>query len=492
MGIAKIADDSPGFSDGAPLSPTALNILRDNVLALDEASRMGGVAFAGLYGQHPEFASLTNAVIWRGGFVWVSGMTTLRITTSTTGTVLLGDTLRVYRGDDDSTYTDHTLAPGAQEFTPSIASGYIAGQAVRVRCEVRHPYAPDDSYDGCVVDIVLVEALPIALASWPGLPSFAIAGDITAAKLTQLANCLDWLIRRVARRYDPLFLDCIKRIGPFQDPDTTLSQQTVIWLGGHRRTALHTTLVVRGQTLITWNGATEVIQLRINGSVVASYSVPTTIGESSWTLSASLSGYADGAALRISVQYLRTAGGDQAGTINRWSLQEVLVSAPSGSVASLTPWTIRQASVSDSSLVSWLASLVGIAQVVYDRIAANEGLWGVQRAFTARHAFDDYQFRVFEEWCVPTSWRRTGEALIVRGKGITLGYGPGRFLEEQNEVGAFKFENFKTVTVIDADAVESAQFYLDSAPGLPAGAPYNLRGAETYVAMEQLKVVEEV
>jgi hypothetical protein len=39
--------------------------------------------------------------------------------------------------------------------------------------------------------------------------------------------------------------------------------------------------------------------------------------------------------------------------------------------------------------------------------------------------------------------------------------------------------------------VESARYYLDSAPGLPAGAPFVVRGEESYVVMQQLKVVED-
>jgi hypothetical protein len=507
MGILRICDDTPGFVDGVPLSPTALNILGENLRAMDEGTRLGGYAFTGLYGQYPEEADEPNQVVYRGGGVFRTGMTTLQIMTYTTGTVLTGDTLRVYRGDNTAdgslpaTYNDVTLASGLQTHTISI-SGYANEDVIRVTMEVRHTADPAPPYTGCKVDVVLAELLPVALPdAAPTLPTFSVEGDITGTKLTQLAAYVNWLIRRVALRYDPLFIIQVRRIGPFcVPPDGT--DVNVVWRGGLRRTTLHTSLVVRGLSMRVWTGATESIRLALNGTVVQTYSVPTTVGESSWGFTQSLSGYTDGDPIRIAVDYIRTAPMIDDQPINRWTINEIFVDTPTGGASTLGSWTVRQASVTAASLVSWLQEARTLAATIKSRIDGNTGFWGVQRLFTARPGFDEgkdnSQFQQFEAWAIPGTFRRAGEALAGRGRGLALGYGGGYFDEAEYKrvaatdegIGAYPVKNTRTHPVVDANDIESFSLYLDSAPGLPIGAPYNVRGAESYILMERLKVVE--
>src|SRR5688572_3477634 len=123
MGVARLADTAPQFRDGSPLSPTSLNMLRDTLVSLDEASRLGGYAFTSLYGQFPEENFEPIWTLWRGGGVSRTGVTTLRIVTHTTGTPIAGDILRIYRGDwganqtPPATFNDVTLTTGTQTHT---------------------------------------------------------------------------------------------------------------------------------------------------------------------------------------------------------------------------------------------------------------------------------------------------------------------------------------------------------------------------------------
>lgn len=512
MGTLRMADDAPFFLDDAPLSPTALDILLDILRALDEGTRLGGVVFTASYGQSPEESGEAAQVIWRGGGVWETGMTTLRLVTSTTGTVLAGDTLRIYRGDPDAsgtlpaTYHDLTIASGAQTHTIDLTgAGYAEGDAVRLHAEVRHTVKPGGAgYSGCRVSVDLAELLPVALPdAAPVNPTFTSNADVTGTKLTQFADFVRWLVRRAARRYDPLFITQLRRIGPYCIP-VFGTDPNVRWRGGWRKTPLHTTLRVKGQTMRVWGGATEQIQLRVNGSVVAIYTVPTSVGESPWELTHSLTGYADHAALALQLQYVRTAPIADNMPVNRWTVTEVLVDTPTGGATTLGEWDIRQPSVSDASIVSWLQAARNLAQAIYDRMSANTGLWGVQRLYTARPAFsvgsDLSQFNLFEEWSVPVAWRRSGEALVGRGRALSIGYSAGWFDEAEYKkvastdegVGAYPLKNVRTAPVVDGNDVESFRLYLDQVDGLAVGDPYNVRGVESYVLMEQLKVVEEV
>lgn len=504
-GILKNADDAPVFTDGDPLSATAMNVLRDTIIAVDEASRLGGYAFTGLYGQHPEENDEQFWVIWRGGFVFLTGVTTLRIVTSTSG-IVGGAVLRVYRGDNGAnnalpaTYNDLALSAGTQTHSITIsAAGYTHGDPVRVQIELRHVSDPAPPYTAALVDVQMVEVLPVALSSpaWPGAPTFAGNGDVTAAKLNQLGACADWLVERCSLRYDPLFILNLRRVGPFRDSDGT-SDQNVRWYGGLRRTAHHTTLSVKGRALVRYAGASETITLRLNGTLVATFAVPSAVGEYAWSFSPSISGYADGSLIAIQLRYERAAPSFTGTPVNRWTINEVTAVTPSGTGEIVVPWQIRQAAVADSSLWPWLATLSAIATSAYNRINANGGFWGVQRAFTARPASGDDNFLLFEPWGIPATWRRTSEVLVGRGRGLSIGYGPGYFDEvafakeaaTNGGIGAYPVINNKTAPFIDGDNVETVSLYLDTVPGLPVGAAYNVRGGESYVLFEKLKVVD--
>lgn len=490
--MASLTDDAPVFVDATPISASLLNILRDTALAVDEASRLGGAVFHGSFGHRVEYTSRTVTTIWRGAFVYLDGMTVLQATTLTTGTVRAGDTLRVTRGDTDSVYNDFSLSLGTQAHSVAISgAGYADGQIVRVRLILIHAADPPHAYDGCFVEPLLVEASPVALAGWSAPPTFSGAGDLTAAKLNALGASLTWLVRRIARRCDPLFMSAIRRKGPWYSPAKGRGETDVMWRGGLRRTSTHTTIKASGRVLVLY-GATEAVTLYLNGVAVASYSVPTAAGDYAWTLTASLSGYSVGSVVSVVLWHTRTGAAIEQAPVNRWSIAEVSTLAPSGSPATLAAWAVRQAGVSPAALVAWLTTLRTIAADAYSRIAADDAVWEIQRCFAARPAHDEDQFRMFEPWGIALSWARTGEALLLRGRGLSIGYGSGWVGEEQNEVGAYEVLSAATAQATAGDAVESAVIYLDTIPAIPVGAAYNVRGAECYAAFERLRIVEDV
>lgn len=510
MGVLRIADSCQRFPpDGSPLSPTALNIMGDNLRALDEATRLGGYAFTGLYGQYQTENGTQTSIIWRGGGVYRAGMTTLRVTTHTIGTVAGGDTFRIYRGDTDAngnppgTFSDFAVVAGTQTHNVTL-SGYADGDVVRVMVELRHASTPGgSSYTGSRPVVTMAEFLPVTLPdAAPTLPTFSSAADLNQTKLNQLADYIDWLIRRAGTRYDPLFISQLRRNGPFRN-DLGEADPNIKWHGGIRKSALHNTLRVRGRTLRLWTGHTESIRLWLNGSVVATYSVPTTLGESAFAFDHNISGYANDNIIRIDLDYVRTAPNVWPSPTNRWTISEIYVDSGAGGASTLGAWQVRQASVSAASILAWVQAARSLAGDIKARIDANGPLWAYQRLYTMRpvisgSATDTTQLQWYEEWSVPLTWRRQGEAVVGRGRALSLGYGAGWFDEAAyaekaktiEGVGAWPLKNTKTHSVVDDDAVESFQQYLDSVPGLPVGAPYNVRGWESWVLMERLKVVE--
>ena len=131
-----------------------------------------------------------------------------------------------------------------------------------------------------------------------------------------------------------------------------------------------------------------------------------------------------------------------------------------------------------------------ILTTVKNRIDANPEIWNRQRAYRARYGRGtSTELRWFEPQFVAANNHAAGDAIIVRGKAISLAYGAVRFTEEYNDIGAQAWETARSANVIDGDDIESVRVSLGSAVGLTAGAPYALRGEDLSYAGEQLKVV---
>lgn len=497
MAVLSSIIDSPSFATGGELSATLLNVIRDNALILDEASRLGRAAFGAQFGESPENNSTNPVRIHRGGFRFVTGATTLTIITESSG-IVTGDQLRVIRdgtptsGYSDGLISDFTLANGTQTHTITISgAGYADGRVVLTQCFLRNAGGPAEENDWGNVTIRDAYIGPIGLAdAYPGVPTW---GAISAANLNQLSNACDWLVRRVGQRVEPLWQGIVRRQGPFNDVDIG-TQTTVRWRGGIPRSALHTALLANVAVQQKMTGTTEQVRLKINGSTVDTWTVPAVPGDYAHTLDADLSGYSAGASLFLEIDHIKTAPLGSPGDGSRFSLFRVWDEPPGGSPASIDELGMRSSYAfgpagTPGTLQHWLASLGTILTAIKARIDANPEIWDRQPLFSARFSIEDDQFALFEAFGVAMNQRRTGEALVVRGKGITIGYGPGTFKEEFNDVAAQVFENFRTHTAIDADAVETQVVYFATIAGLEPGSPYNLRGVDIYYAAEQFLIL---
>ena len=481
MAILSLAGNMPLFRTGELLSAAKLNVMRDAALAQEEASRLGGVAFCGSYGNPPQNDDQNPTTIWRGGFTMVEGATTLTIVVSTS---FSGAFLRVHQTGSTTvtdTITLNSSNPQPETFTIGITGeNYSDGQIVLVDIDLYDPSTAPASENWGAIDIYEVSLTNIDISdSWPGVPTF---GAITAANLNQLANAIDYLTLRMGTRYDPLFQGVVRRFGPyFQQGDVQLR-------GTIRRAPAHGTLIATGYVQREHAGATESISLIVSGSTVATYSVPAAVGQHEWTFTHTLTQATD-TIIPVIVQYDRSNPDEDGGglrNINRWSVNEIYTSSATGASTTLEQQVARQRP-SFSSLQAWLNSLASIVSATYTRIEANYPVWKRQIAYRARYGRLDQQ-AWFEPGGLAMRWRRAGDAVAIRGRGISIGVGGAEF-ERTNEVGFYEFSNTRSTSIIPGDATQSVLWFLDNAPGLPSGAPYNLRGVDLLYAAERLKTV---
>jgi hypothetical protein len=488
---APVFVDVPSSTDDGTHSTAVVNTLIDIAETIDEASRLGGDASCDLYGEPHENTAVNPVRRWVGGFVFIAGMTTLTMVvrrTSASG----GDVWRIRTRKDTTdwgsiTPSSYALSTGDNTISHTL-SGYVEGDMVEVFCQMYNAGQPADNYDWPGnVWVTMAYVSPVAITgAYPTIPTYT-ASNMTAPNLNLLGDAATWLLRTMGRRYLPLWQAPVKRQGPFNDATTTLSQTTVRWWGGLTRTSIHTTLNVSVQVDVLVSGRTEAVRLYINDVVVVTQNVTGTKGVYTPTLTTSLSGYSVGAHLRLSVDLQKTAPVGDRGNTSRFSVWRIWTDAPAGTpvnIAKLSVGTLTPNALRDK--LNEIRTTLNAAQT---RLAAHPELWARQQLFCYTYSFDDFQAAFFRKnQSIALMGRRLGEALYLRGRGVTLGYSTGAFEQtESKEDGGYDFENDRSAQVVNSDAIENTLFYLDSPDGLTFGDPYNLRG-EVIVAFERLKV----
>lgn len=493
-------EDTPNLAIHKYPSAALANIMRRNLLALDSVTRQGRVAFAGGFEVASELIGLNPYREWWGGYRSLPGITTLWITTNCTG-IDTGDKLRVVI--NGAVAGEVTLANGLA--TNSIALNPQPLNSVPdVRFEVYNNAKPlgNEGVEWGNIEVVDAWVGPIGLAdAYPGEPTFA--ASFNAEDIAKLANCVDWLVRRVGRRTEPLFQSIIRWRGPYGPTgDEPGGQTTVRWRGGVEVTSAAPTLVARGRVNVEVAGATEVVRLIVNGAVVDSYNVPSTIGDHAYQLTYTLP-HATGTKLPIVVDMRRTGSPAYVGAepVNRFTLNWVgLVGAANIYSAINIPTVVPRTLGTWSNARTFLNACAQACATIKARIDANPDLWSRQRLFTRRFADpgrDEWEDRVFEPGMIAASPARRGEALLVRGKGNQIVWGPQEFDSKPDQavdgVGLYPLRPIgPTMTICQGTELQTELVYLDDCDGLYGAAPYNVRGEQLSYAGEILLVGTDV
>jgi hypothetical protein len=475
-----VLNDIPlGLPGATPASLLRIDTWRRTLEALDDLTRVGQEAFAGGFGNPQEAVGENPYREWYGGFRMVPSATTITVATRTTGADS-GDRLRLLM--NGALVTTWTLSNGDQTHTatlPALAANTAPEVVLQVARDGAGPAVTWGSYE-----VIGAFIGPVSLPdAYPGAPSFSTL-EIPSSLTVQLATSINWLRRLVALRTRPLFQSAIRVGGPFE------GQDNVRWFGGLVRSPAHPTLKAAVSVIVNAPGATEQIRLRVNGATVATYDVPGSPGEYFATLSWTIAGVSAGDRMRLEVDHIRTAGGENDQTpISRFSLYRVWAEGPTAYAALDLPVLNLDTFYPLSSIKSTLNAYAAAATTLKARIDANPDLWSRQYLFRARYGYTEEQAIDFEPAFVATRFERAGEALLVRGKGVSVAYGPAVFEgEPTHPLGFYNFENLRTQNAIGGDGVSTAIVYLDGQEGLYMGDPYNLRGPVIWYAGEITRV----
>lgn len=468
-------------------SAALYRVIRNDLLALDEVTRQGRALFGGGFGEPQENVTANPyREVW-GSFRALPGLTTLTVVIRNSG-VTSNDVLRVYL--NGVLATTWSLANGEQVLTATLGS-YATNSVVEVLFEVYNAGKPTSGASWGNFEVQDAYVGPVTVAdAWPGTPTFTNA--YSSASLLQLSRAVDWLVRRAGRRTEPLFQSIIRWKGPYT------GQTTVRWHSGAEITPACNSLVATGSVRVEVAGATEQVRLQVSGATVATYNVPSARGEYVYVLTHPLSG-TTGTRLPVVVDMVRTVSpGDIGGAepVSRWSLFRVAMEGSAGvySPVSIPTITARQL----TSWATWKAALnacATAAATIKSRIDANPDLWSRQRLFRRRFAFDDYQDRVYEPGQIALTLARRGEALLARGKGNRLTWGPGEFDNNSanlNEVGLYASKNYQEQGICQGDSPRTELVYLDTQNGLYPTQAYNVRGEQLIYAGEILYVGQDV
>jgi hypothetical protein len=490
MGLLASVTDSPAFVTDAELSAADLEILRQNILALDGASYLAATAFEWRWGQGLQEFGRNPSPFWAGGFRFLTGMTTFYIYVNN-ASLVAGDKLRLnLYGDSITNTTDTTLTAGAQTITKTISAlGFADGEVVRAEIELYNATKPATGATWGTIRLDEVVVIPVEVAdSYPGVPTF---GSITAANLNQLSNAVDWLTRQMGLYHRPLFAATIREKGAY-GPRTggKAGQLNVRWNGSVRRTNQHAVVAADCTILVLDGQYTETVVLKVDDTIRDTYNVPSTPGEYDFTLDYTIATAVDGIS-RIEILHTRTSTEAAAGVIYNpitiWHVGMQRASEPTAITISEKP---ARTSGTFTALQTHLNDLCTKVTAIKARIDDNADVWARQRVFKRRNALDHDQLVYFTPERISWSPGRIGESLIVRGKALRLGWGPLLLPDkpdnqETNKV-LYTVKYVREEGIADGDEVETVVHYLDSFDGLPPGSAFAVLGTYAYYAAEQL------
>lgn len=463
---------------GDVLSAANLNRLRSSVLHLDAVTRMPLSVFCTCSMQFPWLWQRNPIMIWRGAVTWRSSATTLTAVVEWTGSVLSGDRVRfVING------TNHDMTPvtGVNTFTFSLSFPDLTVVRIDVilRSTSRGPGGfPNPSPEWPDVFVREISISPIAPSTT--YPTSTAFGALTEARLTDITRQIAWLQTAYGMHIRPINPMIHRVIG-----NLTGWIGRIRWLGSFIRPSTHTSLRVTGVVVVRQTGQTESIDVLVNGTLLASWSIPTTVGVHPFTITASIASIPANTRATIDIRQTKTA---PAGTVspNYVTLHDVVMTAASASPPTLTEWTARE-SVSFSTLQTRLNQLRNAVAAIHTTYTATTAYWQRQYAAPTRFAKDEDIFEYYEP-AQPLTTYRLGEVLIVRGESATIARGAISY-EQPPENKVVDWKAAHETSLIGGEGEQTVMKYLDQLPFVPVGSLYYLKGKRIYYAAEWLGAV---
>jgi hypothetical protein len=144
---------------------------------------------------------------------------------------------------------------------------------------------------------------------------------------------------------------------------------------------------------------------------------------------------------------------------------------------------VTNASIASTTLDTQLNAIITMLNAIDTRLDGVPQLWNRARAVRRSFAQDDRQLAKLK-MRFPHRIVRRGDKLIVRGKGVSLGW--GGIVLESGEAGLDydKYKFAREETVIDGEHYDTAIVYYDALEALYPGQPLYIYGTDVVYAAE--------
>jgi hypothetical protein len=462
---------APIFVDnvGQLLSTEDLEIVRDNCAyaeLLSFRTMPGFASSGGLDTRTPNYYPTSGTfAIWYGNIRFQTGLTTLTVVGgaanygAATVRVYVNNTLRI------------TITPGATFSGTWTIAGLADGEVADIRVDAN--YASGGAAANASFFISAIYASPITYSvSWPGVPTFTTAW--TAAKLNQLCDAAAWIYNRAAATPVRPDLSLLYNLGTyFADTRPMYYGSIGKWYSNSQFRF--------GGNIVNLSSPGQVVDVYFNGVLV--YTSPNfAIGTTAYSTALSLASYSVGDQIAVLVNLRCTTAGAQAD----WKFSRFTMNAARSEVDTSNVYTSILATpasevvVARATLAAYLNDLSATVLAAHDRIVNTPEVfgrvWAVRRFFSKTNSLSELcQKRARPRFI------RSGHRLIVRGKGVTVGW--GGVVVPTNDAGQ-DFDNYgfrSSQSVIDPDKLATQTVYLDTLPNLNYGDPYYIIGDATWV-----------
>lgn len=454
-----------------PISSADVNQLRDACVLLDglTSRRLAACCSSGAQtcgsaaDWHPRGDYRQS---WWGG-IFRSGMTTLTIEG------VCDYQLDFYLGGVFN--SSQAASPGG--FTKNITlSGYSDGDATLLEIKTHgNPSTVPTGYATLYrIDDVYLSPIVVTTA-WGGVPTFA--GTYNAARLNQLTDAAQYIWERVTA------VPIIPVVGGIMIPASHKQETIRLFDGSVGRYASNEVLRVYGNLNCRTNA--EHVEIYVGGALA--YTSPTyTAGQNisiaqTVTLSNTL-GTRTAVAIRAVIEdntYRAFPG-----VFSSYTLPAIRSEADSSGYATQAPPTAFTAeeSITDTTLNARLNGLATMLSTAKARLDARPELWNRARLTRRVYANDDTQVaRNFRRYA--GNFVRQGDRLVVRGKGVKIGFGAISFKPPEKEGEPINYSDFtwarEESVGTQEDTAQTTIVYLDQIDGLELGMRYYVFGASS-------------
>jgi hypothetical protein len=458
---------APVFRDnvGQLLSHEDLDILRDNAAYCDILSLRlmpGFVSSGGPDSRTPGFYPTSGTFpLWYGNIRFRTGLTTLTIEGnaanwgSVTIRLYVNNTLRI------------TCTPAASFSGTWAITGLADGEVADIRVDAFGTSPSNAKYV-----ITAIYATPLTYSvSWPGVPTFV--STWSAALLTQLCDAMQWVYDRANVAPIRPDLALLYQLAPFS------GENRPMYYGSVGRWFSNSQFRFGGNFMNATNTATNFDVYFNGGLVYSSGNLP--IGTTVFSTAISLASYSVGQQIEVAIFVNNTVAGPKPWAFSRLTLNaarsEVDTSAIYASMLATPPADVA---VARTTLAAFLNNLSATVLAAHDRIvntpAVFSRVWAQRRFFSKTNSMSELSQRRGRPRII-----RQGDRLTVRGKGVSMGWGP--IVLPTNEAG-LDFDNWTnvhTAPLTDTDKVSTTTVYLDNFEGLSYGLPAYIVGDVTWV-----------